>query len=199
MEDTTRVFAVLAALTLALAPVTNGVLEKAAQTADRVILEPADWDREPPEDPPNATPPEDLPEGNRSFEGAGARPQCEVETEPAAVWNHPDDPSSPNRTVDGTQATVTVNDTHIGIGVALEIENLDGRLEASLQHENGTESFSYEHEALSGRQAEVNRTSTVSGDDLETGEWTAELTHRTANYDRLTYVIVLASCAGGSG
>lgn len=202
MEETSRAFAVLAALVLALAPVTNGVLDEAAQTADRVIFEPADWNREPPEDPPNATPPEDLPEGNETLEGPGPRPSCQVETEPVAAWNHESDPSQgstpPNRTTDNTTWDFPVGENHIGLGVALRITNLTGQLTARLESPEGEEEFSYSHPALSGQQ-DVNRTSTVPYEDLEEGRWTAELSYQTATYDRLTYVIVRASCAGGQG
>lgn len=207
MEETSRAFAVLAALVLALAPVTNGVLEKAARTADRVIFEPADWEGQPPEDPPNVTPPEDVPEGNESFEGPqGAQPSCEIETEPAAAWNHPADPEDratpPNRTRDAatrTSETFEVNDTHLGLGVALQITNLTGELSASLESPEGVEEFSYDHPAFSGQQDQVNQTTTISGDGLVTGEWTAEVSFQTANYDRLTYVVVTASCAEAEG
>lgn len=200
MEETTRAFAVLAALTLALAPVTNGVLQKAAETADRAIIEPADWQGDPPEDPPNGTPPEDLPENNRSFEGPqGAQPSCPVETTPQAVWNHTSDPSEqntpPNRVQDFPEKTVDVNGSHLGVGVALRIENLAGELDASLTDPNGTEQFSYEHPAWTSQQQDVNKTATISGEELAEGEWTAELSFHTASYDRLSYVIVTASCA----
>lgn len=204
MEETARAFAVLAALALAVAPVTNGLLEEAAKTADRVIFEPADWDREPPEDLPNETPPEDLPETNESMElPAGAPPSCEVETEPVAGWHHPADldqrATPPNRTIDPTTQTFEVNGSHIGLGVALRITNLNGDLAAILQPEDGPEAFSYSHAPLSGQQDTVNRTSTVPYDELEEGTWTAELSHRMATYDELTYVVVRASCAGGPG
>jgi hypothetical protein len=204
MEETTQAFAVLAALTLAVAPVTNGVLERAAETADRVLLEPADWQGDPPEDPPNGTPPEDLPEGNRSYEvPQGARPSCSVDTEPRAGWNHTSDPEKqatpPNRTRDFPQQTVTVNETHIGVGVALRVENLTGALSASLVDPDGTERFSYEHPAWSSQQTTVNQTSTIPREELVEGEWTAELSFRTANYDRLSYVIVTATCSEDPG
>lgn len=206
MEETTRAFALLAALTLALAPVTNGVLEKAAETADRTILEPADWEGDPPEDPPDGEPPEDLPEGNETFEGAaGASPTCPVDTEPAAVWNHTSDPNEqsqpPNRTTDVTRTSTSfeVNETHLGIGVALQITNLTGELSASLQDPDGATVFSHDHPAWTGQQEDVNETSTIPREDLTEGEWTAELSYQTANYDRLSYVVVTASCAEDEG
>lgn len=204
MEDTSRAFAVLAALVLALAPVTNGVLEKAANTAERVIFEPADWDREPPQDPPDVEPPEDLPEGNESFNGSmeGASPSCEVQTEPVALWDHTSDVEEqqmpPNRTTDGTTVSFEVNETHIGLGVALRIVNLTGELSASV-HPAGDpdeDRFSYSHSALSGQQDPVNKSATISREELEEGEWEAQLSFQTANYDRLMFVVVRASCAG---
>lgn len=206
MEETTRAFAVLAALTLALAPVTNGVLEEAARTADRVILDPADWDAEPPEDPPDdppEDPPEDL-EGNESFEApAGAQPTCPVETEPVAGWYHPADDEErqtpPNRTTDPREQGFEVTDEHLGVGVALDIANLTGELSASLQNPDGDEMFSYEHPAWTSQQDDVNRTSTIPREELDTGTWTVDLTHRTATYDELRYVIVTASCAEEQG
>lgn len=200
MEETSRAFAVLAALVLALAPVTNGVLEKAARTADRVIFEPADWNRDPPEDPPNATPPEDLPEGNETFEGpAGGQPSCPVDTEPVAAWNHEAEPSTPpNRTTDNTTWDFEVTEEHIGLGVVLRITNLTGELTARLESPEGNEEFSYSHAALSGQQ-DVNRTSTIPYEDLEEGRWTAELTHTTATYESLQYVVVRAFCQEAEG
>lgn len=208
MAETTRAFAVLAALVLALAPVTNGVLERAAQTAERVILEPADWNREPPENPPNATPPEDPPDTNRSFNGsAGPSPSCQVATEPVAAWNHTppgaDPPASTqNRTLDGTTQDFEVNDTLIGLGVTLRIRNLTGELSASVapQGDSGEAPFSYDREVLSSQQGEnVFRNSTIPRSQLVNGTWVAELNHRQANYDRLVFGVVRASCAGASG
>lgn len=205
MEETTRAFALLAALTLALAPVTNGVLQEAAETADRAILEPADWQGEPPEDPPEGEPPEDLPEGNQSYEGPGPAPTCPVATEPVAVWNHTSDPDEqaqpPNRTRDLTRTTQTfeVNGTHLGIGVALQIANLTGELSATLEDPDGTQQFGYEHPAWTSQQEPVNETSTIPREELTEGEWTAELSYETANYDRLSFVVVTASCAEDEG
>lgn len=204
MEQTSRAFAVLAAVALVLAPVTNGVLQEAAKTAERVFLDPADYDRQPPRDPPNATPPEDIPEGNRTFNGStGARPSCEVQTEPVAGWHHEpvgQEPSSgaSNRTMDPVQQTFEVNDTHLGLGIVLQVENLQGDLSASVHPEGDSErGFSYQHPALSSQQPEdVNQTSTISGSQLVDGTWVAELQYRSANYDELTFGVVRASCAG---
>lgn len=206
MEQTSRAFAVLAAVVLVLAPVTNGVLEEAAQTAERVFLDPADYDRKPPQNPPNATPPENLPEGNRSFNGsAGARPSCEVRTEPAVGWRHEPVDQNPqsgttNRTVSDNQKSFEVNDTHIGVGIVLRVENLRGELSASVHPQGDTgRGFSYQHPALSSQQAEdVNETSTIPRSDLVNGEWVAELDYRRANYDELTFGVVQATCAGAS-
>lgn len=207
MEDTSRAFAVLAAVVLVLAPVTNGVLEEAAKTAERVFLDPADWNQDPPEDPPNATPPEDLPENNQTFNGsAGASPSCEVQTEPVAGWRHEpvdEQPSSgtSNRSTDPQSQVFAINESHIGLGVALQIENLRGDLSASIypQGDDSSQRFSYESDAFTSQNAEdVNRTSTIPREDLENGEWVAELNYRSAHYDELTFAVVRASCAGVS-
>lgn len=199
MEETTRAFALLAALTLALAPVSNGVMQKAAETADRVLLDPADWHTDPPEEPPE-DPPEDIPEGNQSYEvPRGARASCPIEPEPVAGWNHPSDPDKqqtpPNRTTQGPEQTFEINGSELGIGVALEIRNLTGELDAQLIGPNGSEAFGYSHPALTSQREDVNRTSTIPRDELDPGEWTARLTHRSATYDRLSYGIVVATCA----
>lgn len=208
MQQSTRAFAVLAALVLVLAPVTNGVLQEAAETAERVFLEPADWDREPPEDPPNATPPEDLPEGNRSFNGsAGPRPSCEVTTEPATGWEHRDPSEDPimgaqNRSRLDTTRSFEVNDTLIGLGVALRIENLTGPLSASVYPDGEADDapFSYERAAEPSQQRnDVNETSTIPRGELVNRTWYAELDHTRANYDELQFVVVKASCAGAAG
>lgn len=199
MDRTTRALAVVAAAAVLLVPVVNGVLEEAVATADRVVLDEADWDREPPEDPPDAEPPEDA-EGNVS---AGGGSTCPLTRELVAGWNHdkPDqDPltAAENRSQDPTTQSFEVTNRTRALGIALEVTNMTGEIAASVYAEGGEDEAPFQVQQRHDLPANVTEGSTISPPALEPGTWTAELQHQRNHHDELTFVVIAFTCEGAA-
>lgn len=206
MEKTTRALAVLAASVLVLAPIVNGVLQEAAATADRVFLKETDWTREPPEDPPEGEPPEDLNrsdlEGNLTGPG-GARPSCTIREQVGAFWRHEQRGNGTaavsNRSTDPTQQSFEIGDRDIGIGVRLLAENVTGSFSAYVYQEGQQENPVFAVEKQSNPLPEtIQERSTTRRPELANGTWIAELNYQGASYERLQFVVVIAHCVEAS-
>lgn len=205
MDQTTRALAVLAAATLILAPLVNGVLEEAAATADRIFLKDTDWTGDPPEDPPDQPPPEDLErndlEGNIS--GAGGA-SCTPERRLVAGWQHDaytDDPVTAvdNRTGQPSPQTFEVTEDDIGLGIAFTALNVTGQLSASVYQEGqGDENAPWSEDKQSPLEEDLHSSSEITPPELTSGEWVAELNHETATYDKLRFLVFAFSCQEAS-
>jgi hypothetical protein len=205
MEDSTKVFAVLAAVVLALAPVTNGVVREAAKTAERVFLEPADWT--PPEDPPEP-PPEDVPENlsdqNRTINASGAAaPSCNLTYPVAQGFQHQPIDEQPDRGAETQQKTFEVNGTHLGVRVGLLVTNMTGSLDARVYHEEAGDENAWFSESTGNelQETEVKNSGAIQRPTLETGTYVMQINHREITYDELTFVTQYVMCeraAGGS-
>lgn len=211
MDATTRALAVLATVLLVLAPMVNGVLSEAAETADRLFLRdvdyegevPDDLDGEPPEgEPPEGDPPEDLPPDER--EGPGQGPgggACTVETETVAGWNHTDPSQDPGGAiasrvgdVNREQQTFEITEDHIGLLAVINYTNLRGSLSGQIYDADDPETvaFSFDHPNNLGES--YADSGATPRERLTVGTWIAELEFRQAAYDTLEFVVVLGHC-----
>lgn len=208
MDQTTRALAVLAAATLILAPLVNGILSDAAATADRLFLQNADWEADPPlPEEYEGEPPEDPPEGEMERNGTqaqGRAPTCQIQEEPTeAVWHHANvteqdqaQQAVASRVVDPQTKTFTVTDDHIGLGVELRIEELYGSVTARVYPEGAPDQAVFEYERSNALGDDPVKRSTETRPELTSGTWVAELDYHQASYSNLTFGVVLASCQG---
>jgi hypothetical protein len=172
------------------------VLEEAVATADRVVFDDADWNRDPPEDPPDdaeGEPPEDL-EG----QGGGAQGSCPLEREVVALWDHANPSEDPagaaeDRSVSPTSQSFEVDNRTRALGYALEAANMTGQLSASIHPQEDPTSAPFETEKRRTTPGNVSEEGTIPSSELSEGPWTAEL-DRAANYDELTFVVIAFSC-----
>jgi hypothetical protein len=197
MERSTKAFAVLAAVALALAPATNGVVREAAKTAERVFLETADY--EPPEDPPE-DPPQPPPNasGNRSIEAAGQRPSCNLTSVPAAGFSLGSLTEDPDRNAESNTRAFDVNASVLAVRVGLVVENLTGELDARVYHEDeGRDNawFQQTNRSLTG-DLTVEESSCLSRPDLHNGTHEMQINHQEIDYDRLDFVAFHVVCEG---
>lgn len=205
MEQTTRTLAVLAVAVLVLAPVVNGVLEEAAATADRIFLKEADWEREPPEDPPEGEPPEDLDRSDvdGNLTGPGGRPTCQIEERWGPRWTHEPVAANPsaamqNRSSDPTRRVFEIAEDDVAFGVLLNVTDLRGSFSASIYPEGQEGNPEFSFQKMGAFEEDVQNTSTTRRPTLTTGTWVAELNYPGAQYDSMRFWIRIASCAGAS-
>lgn len=206
MDQTTRALAVLGIATLMVAPLVNGVLADAAQTADRLFLKDADWDGDPPlPEDYQGDPPEDLPEGDeqRNLTGpAGARPTCQIQEEPTeAIWHHPSVQNDTGNAVAqrasfSNEREFTVEDRHIGLGVRLEITDLRGRFSAQVYEKDNPDHVVFEIDKPAAFGDDVSQDSTETRPELTSGTYVAQMSAEGATYGELTFASILATCAG---
>lgn len=207
MDDTTRAMAVLAAATLILAPLVNGVLEEAAATADRIFLKDSDWTGDPPEnppdvDPPDKEPPEDLNQSDLdgNYTGPGGGASCNLERRLAAGWQHrtyQEDPTTAVQERRLNQATqpIDVREDDVGMGIAFQSNNTTGALNASVYPEGQQENPPwYVDHPTTGFRDKLSEDGKITRPDLTTGRWIARLDVSQAEYDDLTFVVFLFSC-----
>lgn len=206
MDQTTRALAVLAAATLILAPLVNGVLEEAAATADRIFLKDTDWTGDPPEDPPDQPPPEDLDanqqEGNLTGQAGGA--SCTPERRLVAAWQHDaytKDPltAAQNRTSQPSPQTFEVSEDDIGLGIAFDALNVSGTLSASVhQDDQDTDNAPWSVDKQQPLEEDIHNPGKITPPTLSAGTWVAELQHEGAHYDELTFLVFAFSCQEAS-
>lgn len=208
MEDTHRALVILTASVLLLAPLTNGILDAAAQTADRLFLRDAELEIEPPFAPPDAEPPEDLEpnEGEDEFEGEGEGPgpggvpPCELTPQPVAQWYHPPvndlGPAVGNRVNDPTTVTFEIEEHHVGLGLRINVTNVYGPISAYVYPEGDRDSAVWFVDRPPQVGDDVVDDSATPRSQLTVGTWVAELNYRSATYDSLVFDVFLAACAG---
>lgn len=206
MDQTTRALAVLGIATLMVAPLVNGVLADAAQTADRLFLKDADWQGDPPlPEDYRGDPPEDPPDGDedRNLTGpAGGQPTCQIEEERTeAIWYHPSVQNDTGEALTSrasfeNQREFTVEDRHIGLGVRLEVTDLRGPFSAQVYEKDNPDHVVFEIDNPAAFGDDISKDSTETRPELTTGTYVAEMSTEGASYDELTFASILATCAG---
>ncbi len=202
MQETTRALGILALAVLLVAPVANTVLDEALAAADRLPFRDADWDIQ----PPDQDPPEDPPEGEGDQDGDADAPtqggaSCPLQRDIVALFNHPpvdEDPldataARSDSTGTPAQRTFEVTNRTRGLGIAFEVDNATGTLEALVHADGQEDTPAFSVDKSNPAPDSLNVTGTVTPPELEPGPWIAQLSHE-SHHDELVFFVVAFSC-----